>query len=568
MGMGYCRLQGGIAVDATGKSYVGDSDLEKLFFFDASGDYILDHDMVGGAKYVEEKAGVVYAVPTASTNIVKYQTTGTYIETLGTYRVYGLAIRDDGKLVVGMNTRDFQTAVVVNADGTDFFYFPNLSSVATIEVDDEDSVMIGDLSNDTGRVQKFSSAGDSMIGIPPLPEVAFDLPNGIAVSSNGSVYVSNTNTGKITVFDQTGVLSGSFAATGSGNGEHQTPLGVVIDNTDTIYVADSVNNRIQVFNSQGVYQRQWPTELNSTPTEPTHITIANSKAYVIGSQSGDPVIQVFDLLGTPLFTFGSYGNADGQFNTVSGITHDSQGLIYISDSVLNRIQIFSATGTYVSTITTYGEPANTFSGISALAMDAHDNLYILENNMRIIILNNAGTLVTTFGENGSNPGQFSDVKTIAVTSNKIFITDYGKSSVEVFSYTDDTVYTDSPVTPPVVVGRSNPLPLLVLQALSDAMRGNTVPPKDKLCSPSADRFIQNLKRGMRTTAVSKVQQFLFMQNMYSGPITSYFGPLTESAVKRFQSLYKKDILEPLGLQSPTGWWYPATRTKANTILGC
>ncbi len=47
--------------------------------------------------------------------------------------------------------------------------------------------------------------------------------------------------------------------------------------------------------------------------------------------------------------------------------------------------------------------------------------------------------------------------------------------------------------------------------------------------------------------------------------TEYYGALTVQAVKRFQELFKKDILESVGLTEPTGYFGPSTIKKANEI---
>ena len=47
----------------------------------------------------------------------------------------------------------------------------------------------------------------------------------------------------------------------------------------------------------------------------------------------------------------------------------------------------------------------------------------------------------------------------------------------------------------------------------------------------------------------------------TGNESAYFGNLTKSAVMRFQLKYRKDVLDPLGLSSPTGFVGPATIKK-------
>lgn len=50
-----------------------------------------------------------------------------------------------------------------------------------------------------------------------------------------------------------------------------------------------------------------------------------------------------------------------------------------------------------------------------------------------------------------------------------------------------------------------------------------------------------------------------------GSETAYYGPITASAVSRFQVKYRSEILTPLGLANPTGYFGPASMAKANAL---
>jgi len=66
-----------------------------------------------------------------------------------------------------------------------------------------------------------------------------------------------------------------------------------------------------------------------------------------------------------------------------------------------------------------------------------------------------------------------------------------------------------------------------------------------------------------------LQEFLKEQGkeIYpQGLITGYFGPLTQAAVIRFQERFAEEILEPLGLNSGTGFVGSYTRNKINQLL--
>ena len=84
-----------------------------------------------------------------------------------------------------------------------------------------------------------------------------------------------------------------------------------------------------------------------------------------------------------------------------------------------------------------------------------------------------------------------------------------------------------------------------------------------------------LAKGMRSEEVRQLQQFLNAQGFVlttdglgsPGNETDLFGLLTEDAVKRFQAAYAAEILVPVGLTAPSGFWGPSSIKKANALLG-
>jgi len=50
-----------------------------------------------------------------------------------------------------------------------------------------------------------------------------------------------------------------------------------------------------------------------------------------------------------------------------------------------------------------------------------------------------------------------------------------------------------------------------------------------------------------------------------GMETSFYGPMTATAVSKFQTKYSADILVPAGLTSPTGYFGPSSMAKANKL---
>lgn len=87
--------------------------------------------------------------------------------------------------------------------------------------------------------------------------------------------------------------------------------------------------------------------------------------------------------------------------------------------------------------------------------------------------------------------------------------------------------------------------------------------KDLMLFPGI--LTSNLRIGIRNNDVKILQQLLINEGFWESEVgaTGYFGPITKRAVMKLQNQYKTQILEPLGLSSPTGFFGPYTRKYLN-----
>jgi hypothetical protein len=89
-------------------------------------------------------------------------------------------------------------------------------------------------------------------------------------------------------------------------------------------------------------------------------------------------------------------------------------------------------------------------------------------------------------------------------------------------------------------------------------------------------FNKTLKRGVPVSPDVKYLKWILNSdpstaltdnpNMTLNELTAAFGPITENAVKRFQNVYRSEILDPQGIANPTGIVGLATRKKLNSLL--
>lgn len=210
----------GVVADSSGRIYVSDPEMKKVFVFSDNGDYLFSF-----AGLMERPTGI--AINRLSGKI--YVT-----DTLNhTVHIYGL----DGQKTGSIGKR---------GDGNAEFNYPS-----HVCVDDKGMLYVTDFLN--FRVQIFSPEGSFLkkFGRPGDSLDAFDKPKGVAVDSEGHIYVVDAGKDMVKIFDQKGNLLLYFGEQGHRAGDFYLPTGMFIDRNNVIYVADTINMRIQAFQFLG-----------------------------------------------------------------------------------------------------------------------------------------------------------------------------------------------------------------------------------------------------------------------------------------------------------------------------
>ena len=179
----------------------------------------------------------------------------------------------------------------------------------------------------------------------------FTSPSGIAIDSQGRVYVTDEHLHRIAVFDATGQFLSKFGTKGTQEGEFDTPSGIAIDNQDNLYVADTYNNRIQKFTADGRFQLSFGSQYDGIGglRLPWGVTVdANGNVYV--ADWGNDRIEKFSASGEFHATFGHSGDGDGEFYRPSGVAVDHDGYIYVADWGNERVQVLDRAGGFVTSV--------------------------------------------------------------------------------------------------------------------------------------------------------------------------------------------------------------------------
>jgi len=219
----------------------------------------------------------------------------------------------------------------------------------------------------------------------------------------------------------------TFGSQGNGNGQFNSPLRVTTDSKGNIFICDYNNQRIQLFDCKGNF-------ILSFPSPGSHGIAINSKEYLL--ISGDTqLVKVLDSQRKLLFSFGSEGKGNGQFNYPYGICVDSKDNIYICDYGNHRIQIFDLEGKFISTFGSKGNGNGQFNYPIGICINSKGNIIVCEyDNHRIQIFDSKGKFISTFGSEGNGNGQFNGPYGICVDLNdNIFVCDQSNHRIQIFT---------------------------------------------------------------------------------------------------------------------------------------
>jgi DNA-binding beta-propeller fold protein YncE len=164
----------------------------------------------------------------------------------GLAQPHDAAFSPDGKLIYLTDMRNSRIqvleAMTLKPVGT--FGAGELSYPHDAEFDKAGRLLVADTGNDRVAIYEIKGAQARLTG--ELKGLAG--PEGVAVTPDGLVLVTNTRNATISVF-RDGKLVQTAGGPGSRDGELRNPHDIEVASDGAVYVVDSANNRVQVFDA-------------------------------------------------------------------------------------------------------------------------------------------------------------------------------------------------------------------------------------------------------------------------------------------------------------------------------
>jgi sugar lactone lactonase YvrE len=190
------------------------------------------------------------------------------------------------------------------------------------------------------KIQKFTSDGTFLTewgtGVLNPTDIAIDR-------TTDTVFVTIQFSDLVRKFTKDGTLIGQWGSRGTGDGQFMFPRGVALDSDGFVYVSDTKNYRMQKFTQEGQFVTSWgslggdSTDLNFNGYD---VAVDGTNNVYVADSFSDRV-QKFTNEGRFITEIGSSGSGDGQFNFPHSIAVKSDGRVYVTDYFNSRVQVFA-----------------------------------------------------------------------------------------------------------------------------------------------------------------------------------------------------------------------------------
>ncbi|MDH4164571.1 MAG: 6-bladed beta-propeller [Nitrospirota bacterium] len=255
-------------------------------------------------------------------------------------------------------------------------------------------------------------------------------PHGVVADGEGKIYVADWGAGIIHYFNFEKKKYDSFSKTKLG--PLVSPIGVALDADGLLYVTDSYLRRVFVFNGSKNKRIIGDESLG----RPTGIAINKTEKRIYIVDTLWHRVDVFNLEGTKLFSFGAHGAGDGEFNYPTHIALDRTGDVYVMDSLNFRVQIFDRDGKYLTQFGGTGTGLRDFLKPKGVSVDSEGHVWVSDSLRNSIqVFDRQGRLLLIFGRQGNGPGQFDVPAGLFMDSkDRLIVADSYNYRIQLFQY--------------------------------------------------------------------------------------------------------------------------------------
>lgn len=211
------------------------------------------------------------------------------------------------------------------------------------------------------------------------PKNSIISPVKLSWGSDGNLYVSDSRTGSVFIYDSSLTLQGELKNLAK-------PLGIATDDSGNIYVGSLGNQNVEVYSPTGNLLKTFADGYLSVPND---IALDSANNVYILDSSKDSVL-IYDKDGAYLSSITDAGRIGYGVSIAISYINDPAGELYLADQENCKIHIYSLGGSYKKSVGGSGIYMLTsnwdglFSGLMAVDIDPNGYIHGLDNNLNVV----------------------------------------------------------------------------------------------------------------------------------------------------------------------------------------
>jgi DNA-binding beta-propeller fold protein YncE len=276
---------------------------------------------------------------------------------------------------------------------------------------------------------------DVIIGEPDHPQLV--RPYSIAVDSRGRAIVTDPGARGIHIFDLEEHKYKFIERRDKDKDPMRSPQCIALDAQDNFYVTDSESGKIFVFEPSGKFRRTIGSLKGGEGyfKRPTGIAIDSGAQRIYVTDTLRDKVFVLDMNGSVLQVIGRAGTGQGEFNVPTELLVRDQHL-FVVDAMNFRVQFLDRSGTFQTSVGSIGDSSGSMFRPKGIALDSEDHLYVVDGLWGVVqVFDQQGRLLYYFGARGTRSGEFQLPAGLFIDrDDRIFVVDSFNRRVQVFRY--------------------------------------------------------------------------------------------------------------------------------------